>query len=204
MADNSSDTPLWKPRTVKETQALYADWAEGYDSDVEDWGYATPGRVAEALNTYLPDLDAPILDFGCGTGVSGLALKSAGYAHIDGTDISPEMIEVARPKGCYRNLWVSEPGRFEAEPGAYAAVVAAGVISYGAAPPETLHVLLKGLVAGNLLAFSFNDPTLGDATYLQAVEDALAAKEIEMLFQEHGPHLPAKNMGSMVYVARKL
>ena len=65
--------PVWQAKSVDETMELYADWAENYDDDVRNWGYATPARIASALKRHLPDLDARILDFGCGTGFSGIA-----------------------------------------------------------------------------------------------------------------------------------
>ena len=69
-------------------RALYDDWAAGYDADLEDSAYKTPGRVAEALSAALADKQAPVLDFACGTGLSGVALADAGFKVIDGADIS--------------------------------------------------------------------------------------------------------------------
>ena len=77
------DKPLWQPRSPEETKALYTDWAKTYDSDVTGAGYATPGRVARAL-AEVADLTAPLLDFGCGTGLSGVALAAEGFTAIDG------------------------------------------------------------------------------------------------------------------------
>ena len=57
---------------------LYKDWADSYDEEVCGYGYASPARCAEALKNFLP-LDAPILDFGCGTGLSGVALQNKGF-----------------------------------------------------------------------------------------------------------------------------
>ena len=85
------------------------------------------------------------------------------------------------------------------KPGDYAAIVATGVISLGAAPPEMLGVLLEALAPGGLLAFSFNDPTLASVDYPAALEAALAT-QAELLFREHGPHLSEKVTGSDVIV----
>ena len=127
---------LWTPRPVEETIEVYTDWAANYDSDVGVRGYHTPRRLAEALSAHLPDRDAPVLDFGCGTGLSGLALRAAGIAPLHGTDITPAMLDIAKPKGAYDRLWQSEPGKLDTAPGTYRAIVAAGVVSLGAAPPE--------------------------------------------------------------------
>jgi len=144
------------------------------------------------------------LDFGCGTGLSGLALKATGFAQIDGTDISEEMLEKARGRGIYQHLWSSAPGELaHVKRGDYPIIVATGVISLGAAPPETLDLLLSILPSGGFLAFSFNEATLADRAYTDRLDIAVLAPDIDMVFEAEGPHLPAKNMISAVYVLKR-
>ena len=107
---NDPKDGLWKRHSVEETREIYANWAGTYDKDVADWGYATPKRIALALRLSGANPAKPVLDFGCGTGLSGVALKAAGFSQIDGTDISPEMLALARERGIYDHLWESEPG----------------------------------------------------------------------------------------------
>jgi predicted TPR repeat methyltransferase len=190
---------LWTPRSPEDTRALYQDWADSYDADVTGAGYATQGRVAEALAAAGADTAAPVLDFGCGTGLSGEALQAAGFAVIDGTDISAAMLDVAAQKALYRSLWVSEPGA--PVPQGYAAIVATGVVSLGAAPPETLDTLIAALPPGGLLAFSYNDATLAAVDYGAALQRA--GEHASMVSEAYGPHLSDKEMGSTVYVLRR-
>ncbi|MBT8418031.1 MAG: methyltransferase domain-containing protein, partial [Silicimonas sp.] len=160
--------------------------------------------IAMALRRSGANPDKPVLDFGCGTGLSGLALKATGFAQIDGTDISPEMIAKAKARGIYQHLWLSDPGDMgHVRRGQYPIIVATGVISLGAAPPETLDMLVDVVPSGGLLAFSFNDATLTDRAYTDRLDAAVLAPDIEMAFEEQGPHLPAKNMTSAVYVLRR-
>lgn len=195
---------LWTRHSVEETKDIYANWAETYDSDVTAWGYATPSRIAMALRRSGVNADKPVLDFGCGTGLSGLALKAAGFAQIDGTDISPEMLEKAGARGIYQHLWLSDPGDMgHVKRGQYPIIVATGVISLGAAPPETLDMLIDVVPSGGFLAFSFNEATLADRAYTDRLDVAMLAPDIELAFEEEGPHLPAKNMISAVYVLRR-
>lgn len=198
------DGKLWTPRSVEDTKRIYADWATRYDADMDRMAYATPGRVSGALRSVMADRAAPVLDFGCGTGRSGQALAADGFTVIDGTDISPEMLAVAEGKGVYRRLWEGAAGQIGAAPGDYAAIVATGVVSLGAAPPEMLEGLLNALSPGGYLAFSYNDPTLEDASYLAALEKVLADGLAEQLFRVHGPHLSEKVTGSDVIVLRRL
>ena len=69
---------VYAARDAASTRDLYDDWAATYDAEIGDNGYATPGRCAEALKQFSQDLSQPVLDFGCGTGLSGLALRLAG------------------------------------------------------------------------------------------------------------------------------
>ena len=63
-----------------------------------------PGGAARALMPYL-DTDAQGIDFGCGSGALGLALRDAGLRRpLDGLDLSPVMLALARQTGCYRDL----------------------------------------------------------------------------------------------------
>ena len=189
---------LWTPRPVTETVELYTDWADTYDDDLARRGYATPERIAKALAPHLKPGDL-ILDFGCGTGLSGQALKDMGLGPIHGTDITEAMVTLAGAKGIYDKLWVSEPGA--APDTGYAAIVATGVVSLGAAPPETFDLLLDALPPGGLFALSFNDPTLEDGRFDARV--AARSADAEILVREHGPHLASESMGSDVLVLRR-
>jgi len=190
---------LWAPRPPEETRALYAEWAAAYDDDLTEAGYPTPGRLARALAAEMPDRAAPVLDFGCGTGLSGLALRAAGFGAIDGTDITPEMLERAAATGVYRKTWLGEPGTMGAvKPGDYAAIGAAGVVSLGAAPPETLAMLLDALAPGGLLAFSYNDSTLAADGYIAA--HRAAPTPAEEISAASGPHVVSNSMGDNAFV----
>lgn len=198
------ENQLWSRHTVEETQKIYADWADSYDKDVADWGYATPARIAMALRQSGANINKGVLDYGCGTGLCGMALKSVGFDVIDGTDISAEMLAKAQAREVYRALWTSEPGSLgHIGAGDYSAIAACGVVSLGAAPPETLDLLVNAMSPGNLLAFSFNEATLADRSYTDRLDIITLAPDIEVVFEQDGPHLPAKNMSSTVYVLQR-
>ena len=63
-----------------------------------------PAGAARALMPHLPP-DAQGVDFGCGSGALGLALRKAGLRQpLDGIDLSPVMLDLARATDCYRDL----------------------------------------------------------------------------------------------------
>jgi len=193
---------LWKPRTVEETISVYADWADTYDKEVTERGYKTPARLADTLAKFA-DKHSLILDFGCGTGISGAALKSEGFGRLHGTDITAEMLEKATASGLYEKTWLSTAREMDFEQGAYEVIVAVGVVSLGAAPPETLSALIDKLGNGGCLAFSYNGPTLEDKSYIKALDDEIASGRVECLFRDKGPHLEDVGMNSDVIVLRR-
>lgn len=204
MSDEKLQPKLWVERSVEETIDVYKDWADNYDQDVTERGYKTPARIAQALGQFTLDKSLPVLDFGCGTGISGKALKSEGFTTIDGTDITAEMLAKAEPQGIYRKLWRSEAGAQPSTPGSYAAIVATGVVSLGAAPPETLTQMIDGMGTGGLIALSYNDPTLENGSYDSVLDAEVDANRVEVLFRENGPHLSEIGMNSDVIVLRRL
>jgi len=204
MSEKDITDSLWTPHTADEIKDIYANWAASYETDVGTWGYATPPRLALALRQCGANIEKPILDFGCGTGLAGMALKAVGFQIIDGTDVSPEMLRQAEAKPAYRQVWKAVPGSLgHIKRGDYPAIAATGVVSLGAAPPETLDMLVDAIGPGGMLAFSFNDATLADRSYTDRLDIAVLAPDIELVFEEHGPHLPAKDMMSTIYVLQR-
>ena len=195
---------VYQARDADQTRDLYDAWAASYEAEVAANGYVTPGRCADALASCLADKTAAILDFGCGTGLSGLALRKAGFTTLDGVDLSVEMLACARDKGAYRALTqIEADAALPAIPGAYAAVTAIGVIGAGAAPISVFDVLLGALAPGGFLVFSFNDHALEEAENEARVSHAIESGEAVQLFHEYGPHLTGLNLNSAVYVLEK-
>lgn len=195
---------VYEVGTTEEAQGLYDAWAATYDAEVAENGYATPRRIARALAATLPDRAAPILDVGCGTGLSGLALRAEGFTAIDGADVSQGMLDAAREKGAHRALRRVEPEAPLAgvSPGAYAAIVACGVIGSGAAPWSLFDACLEVLGPDGLFAVSLNDHALADPEAARAVE-RWEPERATVLLREHGAHLPGIGLGSTVLVLRR-
>lgn len=186
------------------TRDLYDAWSASYDAEVLANGYATPGRIAAALARHVSDKTNPVLDFGCGTGLSGAALRLAGFEVVDGADMSPEMLTQAERKQIYRKLFqleVDQPWPFVK--GDYVAICACGVIGVGAAPVSVLDALIEVLSKDGILAFSFNDKTLKDRSFEARLNDHLDGGTARLLARDYGPHLPARDMKSMIYVVEK-
>src|SRR6056297_3171723 len=183
----------------------YDDWADSYDTDLRENDYRTPARCAGALARHLDDKDAPILDFACGTGISGVALKEAGFTTIDGTDISDGMLEKARAKGAYRDLFCVDPDAgLDTGGRQYRAIVAVGAIGAGAAPVAYIDGALSHLAPGGLFVVSLNDHTLEDPQFEARLMQAVTEGRVEKLMAEDGPHLPEIGLGARVWAVRRL
>ena len=73
--------------------------------------------------------------------MSGQALQSVGYQNIDGIDFSEEMLDYAREKQTYRNLWQEDLNALaEIKTAPYEAIFAAGIISPSHAKAETVDL----------------------------------------------------------------
>lgn len=194
----------YEARDTDSMRQLYDDWAATYEAELTKNGYATPDRCAAALAAHMPDLSAPVLDFGCGTGLSGVALTRQGFTQIDGMDLSGDMLNGARTKGIYRNLTQIDgetPPDFAT--GDYAAITAVGVIGGGAAPISVFDMLMEKLDPGGRIVLSFNDHALEDPENESRLNHWIDTARARLLFREHGPHIPGIDLCSMVYVVER-
>lgn len=191
-------------RSQEDVNAHYDRWAASYDAEVAENGYATPRRCAEALARHLPDRRAPLLDYGCGTGLSGAAFRAAGFEAIDGADVSEGMLAQARHRGAHRHLFhVAPDAPFRGiEVPSYGAVACVGVIGAGAAPFTLFETVLGAMAPGALFVLSLNDHALADPEG-QARLEGLGPSPHEVLEEADGEHLPGIDLRSRVLVIRR-
>lgn len=184
---------------------FYTKWAAGYDDEVAENGYITPQRCSAALAQFAQDKTAPIMDLGCGTGLSGLALREHGFTCIDGFDLSPGMLEKARAKpDLYRDLAVCDLSQpLEMAEDIYQNAAAIGCISPDYMPPTVLNEILSKLPKGGCFSFSINDYSAQDGSIERHIGEICDCWMAEMLFKEYGEHLPGTGLKATVYVLRK-
>lgn len=140
----------------EDNRKLYADWAGSYDSDfAAEMDYQFPAHVADAF--VAAGGQGPVLDVGAGTGLVAKALLKHQIDPIDATDISPEMLEIARAKGHYRDLFVSDiTSPTDVPDGTYSGVISAGTFTHGHVGPEAFDELIRITRPGGQLAIAIN------------------------------------------------
>ncbi len=187
----------------KDVKSFYDDWATSYEAEIKDNGYATPRRCAEALAKYTDDKSLKILDFGCGTGLSGLALRMAGFEKIDGVDLSAEMLKIAKSKSIYTDLTQIDGETLPFSPGTYSAIAGIGLIGPGAAPVSVIDTLFNALGSKGKLVVSLNDVAINEHIYEARLNEYLDDGSARLLLREYGDHLPGHDLKSYVYVIEK-
>ena len=86
----------------------YAEWVTTYEHTVLD---EMDIRLLERIRTVRWQAARRVVDLACGTGRTGAWLAKRGVRSIDGIDITPEMLAVARNKGIYRQLVIGDVTR---------------------------------------------------------------------------------------------
>jgi predicted TPR repeat methyltransferase len=146
----------YKLKTPDDNVAYYNAFAPTYDSDfAAQLGWNTPKAIAKAYLSQAKD-DVPIADIGCGTGYVAMELGLPSEK-IDGMDISPEMLAVAKQKNLYRKLYeVDLMGSLDKISNAYGAVLSAGTFTHGHLGPEPLRGLLDIARSGGFFIIGVN------------------------------------------------
>ncbi len=143
MADEPDLDSAYALETPDDNRQLYRAWAESYDADfVAGKGFRFPQLIAQ---TYLEAGGTwPCLDVGCGTGAVARMLPDD--ATIDGIDLSPEMLAVARRGGRYRELIEANVmDNLVLASAKYAGLVSSGTFTHGHVDASPLPVLVGAL-----------------------------------------------------------
>jgi len=136
---------------------LFDRFAPDFDNQLTgELDYQAPTILAEAAKEHFPraDGDLDILDLGCGTGLSGVAIKDLGK-RIDGVDLSGEMLKLARKRRVYKTLSKSELVAYLTKTRrAYDLVIAADVFVYFGLLHELFASVIAVLNPGGMMIFS--------------------------------------------------
>ena len=131
---------------------LFDAFAPRFDAELEGaLGYRTPALLAAMIAGVTP---GHVLDLGCGTGLSGVALKPFA-TRLEGLDLSPRMLAMARGRGIYHALHEADLLEFlPRRPGAWDMIAAADVLNYLGDLAPAFAAMAAALKPGGTAIFS--------------------------------------------------
>lgn len=144
---------------------LFDQHAEVFDDVlVEQLDYCVPLLVRQRLQALELGPFKRVLDLGCGTGLTGGALRDMAE-DITGIDISENMVELAHEKDLYETLFVAEAVDFldDNEEDAFDLITATDVLPYLGALEPLFFGAADNLSSGGL--FVFSSETLPEQTF---------------------------------------
>lgn len=136
-------------------RALFDRYADRFDSHlVGTLRYTAPQALRQALEGLGLSAGLHVLDAGCGTGLAGVELRPFA-AWLAGFDLSPRMVEKARARHLYDELWDGElVATFRTRPDAWDLIAAADVLVYLGDLHPVLAAAAGALRPGGRFAFT--------------------------------------------------
>lgn len=168
----------YKLNTPGDNITFYKAFAPTYDTDfAAQLGWQYPQFIADTYHAQAVG-DVPIADIGCGTGYVASALNLPRHL-IDGMDISPDMLVIARRKNLYRTLYeVDLTGPLETIKNEYGAVLSAGTFTLGHLGPEPLCNLLSIARSGGLFVIGVYQAHFEEQNFSETLDRLLRENKI--------------------------
>lgn len=173
---------VYSSPNLKELAQRYDQWAVDYDRDmVEVFGNVGPQKTVEVFAKYVPR-DAKILDVGAGTGLVGQLLYQQGYHHLNALDISWQMLEEARKKNVYSELYQGTLGQpLDLASDSYQAIMAKGVFALGHAPSSSFDELIRISCKGGIIVFTLRTDYYDNSEFPDKQKSLETARQWKLL-----------------------
>mgnify|MGYP000126002056 CR=1 FL=1 len=185
---------------VEYVEKLFDDFAGHFEEHlVEDLEYDIPAKMIASLKQHVILAEGQshtVLDLGCGTGLVGALLEGHCEA-IDGVDLSQGMLDQAKEKGIYRQLFKCELVSFLQSSGgseSYNFILAADVLIYLGNLEPLFDALKYSKYFSKKTIFIFSLEYIDTGTYhlLSSGRFAHSENYIEGLCQRHNFKVRAK------------
>jgi predicted TPR repeat methyltransferase len=171
-------------------RATFDGFARDFDERlISHFDYRVPEVIARAMRDIRPfgKRSADVLDLGCGTGLSGAAFAGVSKRLV-GVDVSGNMLQEARARGCYQELAEAEilDWMRAAAPAQFDLVIAADVLVYFGDLAPIFAQAMRLLRPGGFFAFSIETCRDADWRLQDSGRYAQSAAYIERLATQHG------------------
>ena len=168
----------------KDTQELYKDWAETYDTTMlEELQYVTPRKTASLLADMMKAGSVRLLDVGSGTGLAGEYLARHGFHNIDALDYSLEMLKVAEKRQhngskIYSSCIVADLNKpLELASNSYGGMICTGTFTHAHVGSDCLDELFRILKPGGFFGCTVHKDVWEEAGFADKVKE-LASKGV--------------------------
>ncbi len=187
LLDNSTD--------AASVEKYYDEWSARYDCELSEWDYRSPDETARLLARYAAPC-ARVLDAGCGTGLSGRALVTAGFKTIVGVDISAESLEIASKRGIYDELRQMNlqalPLPLDNE--VFDALTCVGVLTYLDDTANTLREFCRLVRSGGHVVFTCRDDLYLERDFPTVMQMIVSEGRWRKLYESPpSPYLPGND-----------
>ncbi|MBT4522660.1 MAG: class I SAM-dependent methyltransferase [Halieaceae bacterium] len=190
--------------TKRETLEFYKDWASSYDTQLENLGYTAPALIADILARHLRDRDGQILDVGCGTGLTGLALQRHGFLTIDGLDFSQDMLDESQSRCLYRQLMLADLTQTLAiADGTYDAAVSSGTFTHGHVDADALDEIVRIIKPGGHLACTVNMGIWESAGFANKIPGLVERHRVTVLVEQDAGLFDPQEVDGRYYLMQK-
>lgn len=172
MLDSLAGTNQQKTAPREFVTGLFDDYADHFEEQlVQKLAYQIPAKLKQAFVSFLGNSEKfeSLLDLGCGTGLVAEAFHDLATC-LTGVDLSEKMLDQARKKGIYGQLYKAEIRDFlKQPPSTYDLVVAADVLVYLGRLDDIFALVAKTMTKGGYFLFSTEDnPDAHDFYLLQS------------------------------------
>lgn len=192
---------------------LYDEWAHQYDNDVlVSEKYTAPKLAAETVVSTIANRrgsddvigELKTLDAGCGTGLVGVELAALGAKNIDGLDLSPGMLGVARKTGAYDDLAEADLTKpIGKDDGYYDVVTCVGTFTKSHVPSSALNELIRVVKTGGLVVATVLDSIWVSDGFEAEVKQLGGSGKVKVLGTDWFGYRVASSAGARMVVLEK-
>lgn len=177
---------------TEEVEKYYNKWASDYDKNIRDYGYNAPEQTAQLLKKF-NTLEGTICDAGCGSGLTGQALKETCFDSIIGFDLSPDFAKVALKKNVYEEVDIVNMHErpFKYKDDQFAGTICIGTLTYIEDVPPVLREFARITKPGGMVIFTHRTDMIDDPKFqenLKRIETDKIWEEV--LVSDPQPYLP--------------
>ncbi|NEQ39667.1 MAG: class I SAM-dependent methyltransferase [Okeania sp. SIO3I5] len=177
---------VYSSNNNQELTKNYDIWADEYEQDlIGDSDYLSPEKVADFVLKYVSK-SCKILDAGSGTGLAGKVLYDYDYTNLVAIDISEGMLNKARQKNIYTELYKQVLGEtLDFPTNFFDAVICVGVFTYNHAPSSAFDELIRITKPEGYIIFTLRPDFYEINQYFQTKMTALESSS-QWQFLERG------------------